>query len=92
MKYNIIPTIKFKKDLKKASKRNLKIEKLEKVIDILANGEMLSEKYRDHELSGNYSGCRECHIEPDWLLIYEIHNDKLILILTRTGTHSDLFE
>ena len=53
---------------------------------------MLSEKYRDHELSGNYSGCRECHIEPDWLLIYEIHNDKLILILTRTGTHSDLFD
>ena len=92
MKYNIIPTTKFKKDLKKASKRNLKIEKLEKVIDILANGEMLSEKYRDHELSGNYSGCRECHIEPDWLLIYEIHNDKLILILTRTGTHADLFE
>lgn len=92
MKYNIIPTTKFKKDLKKASKRNLKIEKLEKVIDILANGEMLSEKYRDHELNGNYSGCRECHIEPDWLLIYEIHNDKLILILTRTGTHSDLFE
>ena len=92
MKYNIIPTTKFKKDLKKASKRNLKIEKLEKVIDIIANGEILSEKYRDHELSGNYSGCRECHIEPDWLLIYEIHNDKLILILTRTGTHSDLFE
>ena len=60
--------------------------------NIIANGEMLSEKYRDHELSGNYSGCRECHIEPDWLLIYEIHNDKLILILTRTGTHSDLFE
>ena len=92
MKYNIIPTTKFKKDLKKASKRNLKIEKLEKVIDIIANGEMLSEKYRDHELSGNYSGCRECHIELDWLLIYEIHNDKLILILTRTGTHSDLFD
>ena len=92
MKYNIIPTTKFKKDLKKANKRNFKIEKLEKVIDIIANGEMLSEKYRDHELSGNYSGCRECHIEPDWLLIYEIHNDKLILILTRTGTHSDLFE
>ena len=92
MKYNIIPTTKFKKDLKKASKRNLKIEKLEKVIDIIANGEMLSEKYRDHELNGNYSGCRECHIEPDWLLIYEIHNDKLILILTRTGTHADLFE
>ena len=92
MKYNIIPTTKFKKDLKKASKRNLKIEKLEKVIDIIANGEMLSEKYRDHELSGNYSGCRECHIEPDWILIYEIHNDKLILILTRTGTHADLFE
>ena len=92
MKYNIIPTTKFKKDLKKASKRNLKIEKLEKVIDIIANGEMLSEKYCDHELNGNYSGCRECHIEPDWLLIYEIHNDKLILILTRTGTHSDLFD
>ena len=57
----------------------------------LANGEPLPEKHQDHNLSGNYSSCRECHIAPDWLLIYEIDNGELILYLTRTGTHSDLF-
>lgn len=54
-------------------------------------GETLPEKYRDHSLTGNFSGCRECHITPDWLLIYEISQQVLILYLTRTGTHSDLF-
>ena len=64
---------------------------LEEVIEILANGETLPEKYNDHNLTGDYSDCRECHITPDWLLIYKISNDELILYLTRTGTHSDLF-
>lgn len=61
------------------------------VIEILANGGKLDAKYRDHDLSGNYKGTRECHIEPDWLLIYEIKEDILVLMLSRTGTHSDLF-
>ncbi len=61
------------------------------IIKKLANGEVLPEKNRDYNLSGDYIGCRECHITPDWLLIYEIDNGKLILYLTRTGSHSDLF-
>ena len=61
------------------------------VIEILANGGKLDAKYRDHNLSGNYKCTRECHIEPDWLLIYEIKEDILVLMLSRTGTHSDLF-
>ena len=64
---------------------------LEEVISILANQEPLPEKFRDHSLLGKYTGCRECHITPDWLLIYEIDGDELILYLTRTGSHSDLF-
>ena len=64
---------------------------LEDIILQLAKGEPLSDKNRDHPLSGDYSGCRECHITPDWLLIYEISQGELILYLTRTGTHSDLF-
>lgn len=64
---------------------------LKEVINILADGESLPQKNRDHLLSGDYSGCRECHIAPDWLLIYEISDSELYLYLTRTGTHSDLF-
>ncbi len=64
---------------------------LKEVIDMLASGEVLSEKYCDHSLTGDYKGCRECHILPDWLLIYRIEKELLILGLTRTGTHSDLF-
>lgn len=64
---------------------------MEDVVDKLAAGEKLAPKYKDHELIGNFKGCRECHITPDWLLIYEIANDELILYLTRTGTHSDLY-
>ncbi len=60
-------------------------------MDKLANGIILEERYRDHKLSGNYEGLRECHINPDWLLIYEIRDDELILVLNRTGSHSDLF-
>ena len=89
--YNVKPTTKFQKDLKKIKKRGYDISLMVEVIKILASGMSLPEKNRDHALSGNFSKYRECHISPDWLLIYEIDNDNLILILTRTGTHSDLF-
>ena len=81
----------FKKDYKRAIKRGYDIKLIEEIIQKLAKGEQLPEKNKDHPLSGNYSGCRECHITPDWLLIYEIDNGELVLYLTRTGTHSDLF-
>lgn len=83
--------ISFKKDYKKVVKRGYDIKLMEGIIQKLAKGEPLPEKNRDHPLSGDYIGCRECHITPDWLLIYEIDNEELILYLTRTGTHSDLF-
>ena len=81
----------FKKDYKKIVKRGYNTKLLEEVIQKLIRREELPEKNRDHPLSGDYVGCRECHITPDWLLIYEIDNGELILYLTRTGTHSDLF-
>ena len=81
----------FKKDYKRVIKRGYNAKLIEEIIQKLAKGEQLPEKNRDHPLSGNYSGCRECHITPDWLLIYEIDNGELVLYLTRTGTHSDLF-
>lgn len=91
-KYTVKPTTQFKKDYKRAMKRGLKMELLEKVVELLAMGEVLPEKNRDHELSGNWIGHRECHIQPDWLLVYRIEDDVLVLTLTRTGTHSDLFD
>ena len=91
MKYEVKPSNQFRKDLKLVAKRGYKIELLTDVIKKLANGEMLDPKYKDHKLSGNFGFYRECHIEPDWLLIYEIDGNELILYLTRTGTHSDLF-
>ncbi len=83
----------FKKDYKLAVKRGCDIEELTNVISILSAEEPLPEKYRDHPLenSRNYKGMRECHIRPDWLLIYKIYGDRLVLELIRTGTHSDLF-
>ena len=90
-KYTVKPTTQFKKDYKRAMKRGLKIELLEKVVELLAMGEALPEKNRDHELSGNWGGHRECHIQPDWLLVYRIEDDVLVLTLARTGSHSDLF-
>lgn len=81
----------FKKDYKKAVKRGYDISKLEEVLETLIIGNKLPVKYKDHELIGDYKGCRECHITPDWILIYEISEDDLVLCLTRTGTHSDLF-
>jgi len=89
--YTVKPTTKFQKDLKLAQKRGYQISLLTTVIKKLSNGETLDAKYKDHPLKGNYTGCRECHITPDWLLIYEVSDDDLILYLTRTGTHSDLF-
>ena len=91
MKYEVKPSNQFKKDLKLAAKRGYKIELLTDVIKKLANGEVLDPKYKDHQLSGNFGFYRECHIQPDWLLIYEIDGEQLILLLSRTGTHSDLF-
>ena len=81
----------FKKDYKRVKKRGYDIRLLEKTIALLAEGKALPAEYRDHALVGDYSGCRECHIAPDWLLVYEIVEDELLLYLTRTGTHSDLF-
>lgn len=89
--YKIIASNRFKKDLKLALKRNQDIAKLQKVIDTLANGDTLAEKYKDHLLTGNYAGFRECHVAPDWLLVYRIEENELLLFLFRTGTHSDLF-
>ncbi len=91
MKYDITFSTQFKRDLKLIRKQGKDENKLKKVIELLANGEPLPQKYKDHNLTGNYADCRECHIEPDWLLIYEIIEDDLILYLTRTGSHSDLF-
>ena len=89
--YKIRPTSKFQKDLKREKRRGYDISLLTAVIKKLAAGEPLPAKHRDHDLFGDYTGCRECHITPDWLLIYEVDGDELILYLTRTGTHSDLF-
>lgn len=87
----IVLSNQFKKDLKLAQKRGCKIERLRDVVNALACGQKLDTKYRDHGLTGNYNGFRECHVEPDWLLIYRIDQDVLELFLFRTGTHSDLF-
>ncbi len=90
-KYKIVQTGKFKKDLKLVKKRGCDLNLLEIVVDTIASGKALDKKYKDHGLNGAYKNCRECHITPDWLLIYELYNDELILYLTRIGTHSDLF-
>ncbi len=91
MKYTVKPTTRFQRDLKRVQKRGYDISLLTDIIKRLADGEQLPEKNRDHSLSGDYADCRECHITPDWLLVYEIDDGELILYLTRTGTHSDLF-
>ena len=91
MQYELILTGKFKKSLKLAKKRGFDLKLLDKVITMLQNDIPLEEKYRDHELKGKYQGFRECHIQPDWLLIYLKENEVLILTLVDTGTHADLF-
>lgn len=90
-KYTIKYTTQFKKDYKRSLRRHLNTELLDEIISKLANGEPLPEKCKDHDLDGNWKGHRECHIQPDWLLIYHIADNVLVLTLTRTGTHSDLF-
>lgn len=89
-KYTVKPTTQFKKDYKLAIKRGLEIKRLEDVVAALAMGIPLPAQNKDHALSGNWVGHRECHILPDWLLIYRIDHDILVLTLTRTGTHSDI--
>ena len=91
MKYILKPSNKFQKDLKKLQKRGYDLVLIADIIKTIASGEHLEEKHKDHKLMENFANCRECHITPDWLLIYEITESDLILYLTRTGTHSDLF-
>ncbi len=91
-KFTIKTTAQFKKDFKLAKRRHMNLNLLKEVITKLANGEPLSKKNKDHALSGDWIGYRECHIQPDWLLVYYLREDTLVLTLSRTGTHSDLFD
>jgi len=86
----IFRTSQFKKDVKQLGKRGKKFEEFKEIIKKIEEGEKLETKYRDHVLAGQYKGTRECHVEPDWLLIYELTKSELVLV--RTGTHSDLFK
>ncbi len=86
------PTTAFRRDLRKCQKRGLPVNELSEVILALSEEKPLDARYRDHRLSGNYAAYRECHIQPDWLLIYRVEQEKLLLVLTRTGTHADLFD
>ena len=88
---DIVLPNRFRKDLRLAAKRGYDLSLLQAAVDLLASGVPLPEKYRDHALIGDFSAFRECHILPDWLLIYRIEKDSLILFLSRTGTHADLF-
>lgn len=88
---DIVLSNRFRKDLKLAKKRGLDLNLLDEVVTTLATTQVLDEKYRDHPLSGDYAGFRECHIQSDWLLVYRIDYEEVFLMLSRTGTHSDLF-
>ncbi len=90
MKYKLKITNSFKRDYKKMIKRGVDPRLMQAVVDTLLNGDKLPEKNKDHELRGEWLGYRECHIQPDWLMVYRIKNDILTLTLSRTGTHSDL--
>lgn len=92
MKYSLVLSGRFKKSLKLARKRGLNIDLLDSIVEKLLHGIPLEEKYKDHALSGNYKGYRECHIQPDWLRIYLIEDDILTLTLVDTGTYADLFK
>lgn len=88
----LVATAQFRKDYKRVKKRGYDLSLLERVIDKLLHEETLEAKYRDHALSGSMASYRECHIQPDWLLIYRLEGDRMILVAHRTGTHSDLFD
>ncbi|MBE6877143.1 MAG: type II toxin-antitoxin system YafQ family toxin [Ruminococcus sp.] len=90
--YAIEYTNKMKKDVKRMKKRGKDMRKLIYVLAVLASGQSLPPNYRDHQLTGNLKDFRECHIEPDWLLMYQFHDDVLVLTATATGTHADLFD
>jgi len=92
MNLEIVMSNRFKKDLKLVHKRGLNLDLLDEVVSTLSRGESLPAKNYDHSLGGKFSEFRECHILPDWLLIYKIESDKLMLFLFRTGSHSDLFD
>lgn len=87
----LIVTSQFKKDLKRVRKQGKELNLLQNVLQMLLDENELDVKYRDHALTGNYAGFRECHIQPDWLLVYMINHNELILTASRTGSHSDLF-
>ena len=90
-KYKLMPTSRFRRDVKRLEKRGCNMSALFGVISILANGESLPAQYLDHPLKGNRTGYRDCHIQNDWVLIYKIDNDILTLVLSETGTHADIF-
>ncbi len=90
-KYIVKYTGQFKKDYKLAMRQKRDMNRIDRVITLLAQGETLPESNKDHALSGNWKGHRECHVAPDWLLIYKLEQDVLVLTLTRTGSHSALF-
>ena len=92
MKYRLIYTTKFKKDYKLSIKRGMPIELLKDTITLLQNGQPLPSKMHDHALVGDFIGFRECHILPDWLLLYFVEGDTITLTLARTGSHSDIFK
>ncbi len=88
---DLVTTAQFRKDLKRIRKRGYDLSKLDDVLQSLQREELLPAKHRDHALTGDYIGFRECHVEPDWLLVYAVDKGQLILTASRTGTHSDLF-
>lgn len=88
---DLVMTTQFRKDLKRINKRGKDLSLLKDVLQTLREEQALEEKYHDHALAGNYIGFRECHIQPDWLLVYAINKEELILTASRTGSHSDLF-
>ena len=88
---DLVMTTQFRKDLKRINKRGKDLSLLKDVLQTLREEQALEEKYRDHALTGNYIGFKECHIQPDWLLVYAINKEELILTASRTGSHSDLF-
>jgi len=91
MKYIILTTNQFEKDVKKCIKRGYNIELLRNAMELLSKTGTLPQKYKAHKLSGNYSDCWECHLKPDWLLIWKQNDKELVLLFMNTGTHSDLF-